>query len=299
MIAVKLMGGLGNQMFQYALGRKLALKHGTSLMLDTSALGVEIPNTTFREYELKHFSIDASTGTSQDIFMELFQEVGGVKFNLAKTKRKLGFSLKAPNLIKERGFAFQPQALSARNNSYLQGYWQSEKYFKDIRPQLLNDFSPREPVGKINQDLIDEFRNLDVVSVHVRRGDYVTAPKIAEAHGHCTLEYYRRAFQAIEDSIETPCYCFFSDDIEWVKQNIKVKGQGFYVDHNHDMGYKDLFLMAHCKHHIIANSSFSWCGAWLGRNPDKIVVRPERWFNVSHLDTSDLCPAEWLLVPNS
>lgn len=293
MIYVKLMGGLGNQMFQYAIGRKLAVLHDTTLVLDTSFLESKQLNCTARKYELNQLSIVASTATTQEICFSQYSEIGGVGLWLAKLKKRLGIELDIPNLIKERGFPYNENILSVKDNCYLHGYWQSEKYFLDIREQLVSEFQPNAPLSGKNKLVADQMIGCEAVSVHIRRGDYLSDSKTAEVHGHCSIDYYQHAFDIIKDSVVNPHFYFFSDDIDWVKNNFKINGDATYIDHNSDCGYEDIRLMSMCRHHIVANSSFSWWGAWLGKNPEKIVLAPGKWFKTNDLDTRDLLPVNW------
>lgn len=293
MIAVKLMGGLGNQMFQYATARRLALHLNTDLILNTSFLDSRQPGCTVRKYELNHLSIDTNTVSTQEIAFEQFRSSSAIDRWVAQIKCWFGMPQAPPHLASESTFAFNPEILSIDDNCYLDGYWQSEKYFLDIRGQLLQEFEPRTPLDGKNRLVAEQIIETEAVSVHVRRGDYIFDSKTADFHGHCSLDYYRRAFFTMKENVVNPHYYFFSDDIDWVKEHLKPGGRSTYIDHNIDCGYEDLRLMSMCNHHVIANSSFSWWGAWLGRNSNKIVIAPDRWFQNDDLDTRDLLPPSW------
>lgn len=234
MVIVKLKGGLGNQMFQYAYGRNLALKRKTILKLDKSflrrrfwqkALGV-----TPREYELGEFNIKAE---------------------FAKPD-------------------FRPR---------LKGYWQNEKYFKDIRPILLKDFTLKKKTKNFLK-----FKKLisgvNSVSIHVRRGDYVKRKVTGNYHGVLDLDYYRQAVEIIRKKVKKPRFFVFSDDPTISNFSGLTNSE-------------ELILMSLCKHQIIANSSFSWWGAWLNRNPAKIVIAPQRWFRAK-IDDFEIVPQPWI-----
>ena len=132
------------------------------------------------------------------------------------------------------------------------------------------------------------------VSLHIRRGDYVSNQKTNQTHGTCDLDYYQRCITEIEKEVENPYFFVFSDEIEWVKENLKINHPAEYVDQNTgDKSYEDMRLMSQCKHNVIANSSFSWWGAWLNSYPDKIVFAPKRWFASDKHNTKDLIPEGW------
>lgn len=287
MITVDLFGGLGNQMFQYALGRHLALKNSAHLVL--RFVGAEA--STKREYALQCFKLAEG----------VVNEVSPKFTPFSKLRRVLGrFSSSdwLELLVREEGFAFDPRILELEGrNIHLSGYWQSEKYFKDIRTTILEDFTFTHPLSRCNEIILEGIKNSNSVSVHARRGDYVVDPKTHEYHGVCSPDYYRKAVEIIAKKVKNPVFYFFSDDIGWVKKNLKNKYKNVYVDWNNgDQSYIDMQLMSRCKHNILANSSFSWWGAWLNQNPDKIVVAPKRWFQDPSVDTRDLIPKGWLKI---
>lgn len=290
-VVVKLRGGLGNQMFQYALGRALTLKHQTRLKLDVSAYGVpnSVPGSP-RRYELDSFGLDASFATVLDIGPT--PRAGSHwRFQAARTVK----AMRGIIVIKERGYPFQPQILESPDNSYLVGYWQSEKYFKTVESVIRKDFSFRTPLRGRNEELATAIESSDAVSVHVRRGDYVSDPWASKTLGVLPMSYYVDALQEIARGTSHPHAFVFSDDPEWCRRNVAFRYETTYVDANPpDKGVEDMRLMALCRHHIIANSSFSWWGAWLSRYPDKRVFAPNRWTLDPVPDTSDVVPSEWV-----
>ncbi|WMW24308.1 alpha-1,2-fucosyltransferase [Methanolobus sediminis] len=289
MIIVKLMGGLGNQMFQYAAGRRLALEHNTILKLDLSFLLDRTPreNFTYRPYELDVFNIQGEIASPSEI--NKFAPANNNIFNYIKQK------LKISKIITEPHFHFDKGILSSPDNSYLDGYWQSEKYFKEIRDIIHTDFTFKVKPTNINQKLANEIGFCESVSIHIRRGDYVSNPETKKLHGYCSLEYYEKAIKKICCYVENPHFFIFSDDPDWAEDNLIYDCPIKFVTHNDsEKGYEDLRLMSLCKHNIIANSSFSWWGAWLNKNPEKIVLSPEKWFNDSSINTDDLVPDNWI-----
>jgi len=290
MIIVKLMGGLGNQMFQYAAARSLALRHGTALKLDLSFLEGNQAGDTARTYKLDCFCIAAERASRR----EARTMSGRSNAFLATTFARL-FQKKAADLADyhEKSFHFDLQLLTQPDNVYVEGYWQSELYFVDISEIIRQDFTLRTPLTDKNRELADEIRAVNSVSLHVRRGDYVLCEKIRAKHGISSLEYYMRAEDRVAQTQERPHFFVFSDDPKWVADNLKLRHPARYVSHNGSMAHEDLILMSLCRHHVIANSSFSWWGAWLSTGTDKLVIAPDRWFNDPSINTSDLIPSDW------
>ena len=295
MIVVKLMGGLGNQMFQYAIGRSLAEKINTELKLDLSFLldRTPRPHFTYRNYELAIFNIQESFSTTQevDIFIDKAQEP------LARLIQWMNKLIVDRKVVKERGFYFDPGVFNLTGHLYLEGYWQSEKYFKNIEKIIRQEFTFKCEPDLSNRQLLNKIESVEAVSVHIRRGDYVSDTITNQFHGVCGLEYYQQAIEKIAQEVHEPHFYIFSDNIDWAKKNIQLNFPTTYVTHNPpDKGYEDLRLMSHCKHHIIANSSFSWWAAWLNSNPEKIVIAPEKWFADITIDTTDLIPEGWIRI---
>lgn len=289
MILVKLMGGLGNQMFQYAAARSLCRRHGTSLKLDLSFLESDQAGNTSRTFELDHFCITAEKATR----WEISTMSGKSKTVLETVLARIFQRLSGNTGYREKQFQFDPQVLTLPDNVYLEGYWQSECYFSDIDEIIRNELTVRSPLLDKNLELAEEILAVNAVSLHVRRGDYVMDEKTRAAHGVCDLDYYLRAEDRVAKSIENPHYFVFSDDPEWAAENLKLRHPVRYVNHNGSMAHEDLRLMSLCRHHVIANSSFSWWGAWLSTSPDKLVIAPDRWFNDLTIDTSGLIPSRW------
>lgn len=182
------------------------------------------------------------------------------------------------------------------DNVYLEGYWQSERYFEDIKEIVQKEFTLKTPLEGLNLILAEEIRTVDAVSMHVRRGDYVTDENVSTMHGVCDLEYYRKAVDKVVQTLKDPCFFVFSDDPEWVADNLKLRHPARYISHNSSLAHEDLRLMSLCRHHIIANSSFSWWGAWLSTCHEKLVIAPNKWFNNFKVDTSDLIPKAWIRI---
>jgi hypothetical protein len=290
LVIVKLLGGLGNQMFQYATGRAVAIRLGTALLLDTSAF----EQYDLRRYELGAFAIEARVATSNDL-----ARAGGnpaLPSWLRRLGRVAGLTRPAA-LYKEAAFTYEENILHVCAPVHLDGYWQSERYFLDVAGKLRKEFTLTQPLDEANLRILDKIRDpvSQAVSLHIRRGDYVSNAHTAQFHGVCTLDYYRSAVDLISARVSNPHFFVFSDDPDWVRDNLSLDHLMTVVAVNSaDRGVLDMTLMMSCRHHVIANSSFSWWGAWLNPHEDKIVVAPKRWFSGASLDTRDLIPSSWV-----
>ena len=286
MIIVKLMGGLGNQMFQYAFGKSLSILNNTELKIDRTFLDDKSPreNFTFRDFELDVFKLDPVYATSQEIKLR----------NNANILQKLFPFYNRFQSFSEHLSQIPKLAPSAYSNVYLEGYWQNEDYFKHANKVIREEFQFKySPTGK-NKELTELILSKNAISVHVRRGDYAHNQVINSVHGLLTPTYYEHAASYIQGNIFDPHYFVFSDDIEWAKSNVQLGNNATYINHNSGKNsFEDLRLMSLCKHNIIANSSFSWWGAWLNTNPEKIVIAPEKWFSNPSIST-EIIPSNWI-----
>jgi len=283
MFISKLKGGLGNQIFQYALGRNLSLKNNTDLKLDISWFkNLKPTKVTAREYGLKYFNIKEDFATEEEI---------------RKIKRfsKIPFISK---MKKEKTRDFDSSILSFKKNVYLEGYWQSEKYFKDIREILLKDLILKNTPSDDFKKIKEKINNLEnTVSIHIRHGDYSQNPKENKRHTALPIKYYENAINFIKTKIQNPVFFVFSDDIKWCKENFKNLENVYFADKNIP-DYEELILMSKCKNNIIANSSFSWWGAWLNQNTNKIVIVPQKWFGNPDIkyNMDDKIPENWIKI---
>jgi hypothetical protein len=282
-------------MFQYALGKRLSSHHRVPLKLDISGFERTPPGDTPRSYALEPLAISADLATPEDISRASGAGMHGIRRRWARLL-EAGLPYYRRPVIHERGLTFDARILRAPPRTYLFGWWASEKYFKDIATTIRSEFSVRSPLSGANAAMAAVILDGNAVSVHVRRGDYVTNPRTHSAHGLCAPEYYRRAIGALATKISDLRAFVFSDDIEWAKQNLQLKAPVTYVDHNGpDQAHEDLRLMSLCRHHVIANSTFSWWGAWLSAHPGKAVIAPAKWSNDPAVDTRDLLPPQWQL----
>lgn len=283
MIVVGLKGGLGNQLFQFALGRRLAIEHGCPLILDDRALHSD----PLRNFALNQFQI------SQPLAKPLSYPLHGVGAYLNPLYRSLPFT-QPLTIANEKGFAFDSQVLEYESGTYLNGYWQSEHYFLPIRQILLTDLELAKPLSTAQSKLAEQIVGVNAVSLHIRRGDYVSDSTTNSYHGLCDLNWYYRAVEAIAQDVSNPHFYIFSDDYEWATKNLQLSKPTYFIEPQED-GYEsiDMYLMSLCQHNIIANSSFSWWGAWLNQNLQKRVIAPANWFANAPHDTRDLIPASW------
>lgn len=292
MIISNIIGGLGNQMFQYAAGRTLSLQREQVLRLDVSCFtgyGVH------QGYELQRvFSCPAEIATEAEIRSILGWQYSS---NIRRVLSRPGMAMfRRTGFVVEPHFHYWLGIKDVPRDCYLVGYWQSEKYFQDVAQVIRADFTFKPSLANRNAEVAEQIGQVNAVSVHVRRGDYVKNPRANETHGLCSPEYYYAAVQYVADRVEQPNFFIFSDDIAWAKDNLKMTMPCQYIDHNHGSeSYNDMRLMSLCRHHIIANSSFSWWGAWLNSNAEKIVVAPARWFSKGH-STRDLIPDSWVTL---
>ena len=291
MIIVKLIGGLGNQMFQYATARSLAEKHSTILKLDLTGFeAYKLHRYSLHcfhiwEYIATHNEIKSIIGDSQNFTNRLKRKVTA----------KLGFSDGNQNLIREKYFHFDPTILELKDNVLIDGFWQSEKYFADIPDILRREFDVKYKQDPDSKEFSELIQSNESISIHVRRADYVQNQVTNQVHGTCDRAYYDRCVNHIEARVSNPHFFIFSDEPEWARENLKLSHPTTIVDCNDpSRNYEDLRLMSQCQHNIIANSSFSWWGAWLNSNPNKIVCAPEKWFNDPTRDTKDLIPNVWI-----
>lgn len=288
MIITCLRGGLGNQMFQYALGRYLAEKHNTELLLDTT----RYLEDEKRRYALGAFCIHARIANLDEV--SVFNEKN--KYKRAYEKIGRFFFGRYIQKIREKSLKFDPEILKSKDNVYLLGYWQSEKYFLTISQLLRKEFQLKRELIKDEKNICNMIsKEKNSVSLHVRRGDYITDLNANKYHGVCSLQYYEDAVEYLKKRIGNLKLFVFSDDLKWVKENLKLEASMEFVNYeNIDDGQGEMYLMSVCDHHIIANSSFSWWGAWLNCRANKIVIAPKQWMNISKEEYESILPDAWI-----
>ena len=275
MIITRLVSGLGNQLFQYAIGKHLSIRHGVPLKLDTSFFETQ----TLRRFKLDNYNIVAQIASPEEINHFLFwQKDHGLPAKFYRKIQKM-FPRNKRRYIKEsEWWIYDPDVLNASSNVYLDGYWQHYKYFLNVYPEIFTEITLKE--GADGAQVLKEriLENSSSVSIHIRRGDYITDPDAYNLMGTLPLEYYASAMDFINTKLSNPFYYIFSDDLNCAKDNLNIKAPSTFVDLEGGLkDYIELDLMSKCHHNIIANSSFSWWGAFLNRNPGKIVISPATW----------------------
>jgi hypothetical protein len=288
-IAIKVFGGLGNQLFQYATARQLGLRLGRPVSADLTWFRDIQEGVTPRVPLLSHFHLPVSLIDSE-----------GRPENLAQPASNILQAITRPvRIINERQpFRFDKrlQTLAHRSRlAYLIGYWQSFRYFEEARPHLLEDLRPSTAVDSHYADIAARINGCQSVMVHVRRGDYVHSASAAKVHGALPLDYYRRALDLVRSRIDRPHLFFFSDDIAWVREHLQSDLPSEYVANasGDTAVIAELGLMQRCNHHVIANSSLSWWGAWLADRPGQMVIAPRSWLKSNPFELDDLLPPSW------
>jgi len=291
-VVVRLIGGLGNQMFQYAAARAVAVRCNAPLILDISGFAGEAE----RRFALSPFCIRAkkfdlapSWSRRNSRWGKIFQRFAdGVNRRVAT--HKFGIPI-----YREKSFRYDSGVPALQAPVYMDGYFQSEKYFAGCRNVIFEDFQISHPPRSEARTLLKRIQASDAICMHIRRGDYVTDPATKAFHGLCSMDYYCRGLQDIVKNLAQPECFVFSDDPAWVHDNVKLDLPMTVVDiHGPDEAHEDLRLMAACHSYVIANSSMSWWGAWLGRRAGKRVIAPRQWVQAASLDTRDVIPDDWV-----
>lgn len=288
---MSLMGGLGNQMFQYALGRRLSMERDVPLKLDLSWFQTQDK----REFELEELNVITEIATHEEIYQtRYFSHNRYFRKACSVIENHLPYWKK--RVIKEKSIGtFDPNILSVSKKCIIQGYWQSEKYFQSIAETLLKEFTLIHPVVNEIAELAREMLKNNSVSLHIRRGDYVLDPKVNQYHGLLSIDYYRSAVKQIQTQVDSPHFYVFSDDLDWAKENLTFLVPHTFVENEPVFSScEEMWLMSNCRHHVTANSSFSWWGAWLGVNPNKIIISPKTWFTNPKQSTVDIVPERWI-----
>ncbi len=292
MVISNIIGGLGNQMFQYAAGRALSLVRNEPLHLDISGFN---GYTLHQGFELSRVFVCPAVIASKTEIRDIlgWQHLPGIKRILARPSMEV---FRCNGFVVEPHYHYWPKIKYAPKACYLSGYWQSDQYFKSHATTIRADFTFKSPLLENNAALAKQISLVNAVSLHIRRGDYVSNQKTTAMHGVCSLDYYRAAIELIVERVQQPYFYIFSDDIAWVKDNLKIDFPLQYVDYNDGLdSYNDMHLMSLCQHHIIANSSFSWWGAWLNPSPQKIVIAPKKWF-AKESNVKDRFPQGWITL---
>ncbi len=288
-IIVGLKGGLGNQLFQFAYGKYLSLQNRCIMKLDKSLYmyyklhkyGLE-PFNIYEEFA-KKTEVPRQYLTNNRILRKIHTVIDPIISNAI--------------IIKEKTLSYDPNLLNqSRDVIYLDGYWQSERYFEPISDIIKKSLILRHEVREEPSfSILQKIKETNSVCIHIRRGSYILA-KYQAIHGLTSFEYYDKAIKLMDKRVKSAEYFIFSDDTKWIMQNFKSLANSTIIVGTPENDFIDLFLMSQCKHNIIANSTFSWWGAWLNSHPDKIVVAPMNWYHNIEMNntTKDLIPNSWI-----
>lgn len=277
-------------MFQYAAVRALALRKQVPARLDVSRFSTYALHQGFELNRI--FVCNVPVATPQEISGVLGWQASSIAQRVLGRPSMARF--RSRRWLAEPHFTYWSGLRMAPATCYIEGYWQSSKYFDDVEDLIRKDFCFRSPMSLKNSLLATKISGTNSISLHVRRGDYVTNKDASRIHALCPVAYYERAIQEMAGRIEKPHFFVFSDDVQWVKDHVHITHPCDWIDHNTGVdSYNDMRLMSLCKHHIVANSTFSWWGAWLNPSSDKVVIAPDPWF-ANEFSAKDLIPDTWL-----
>lgn len=292
MICVQISGGIGNQMFQYAFGKSCCI------IADDSELFWD--DSMYYFDDIRSFSLDVFKIKGQKITLKQMDKISKepVLFKWFKSIFKMDQEYFKQKIIIEKSFCYDVNFPEYRKkNVIFKGYWQSERYFNTIRSELLSDFQLSRSLTEVAVNYREKMIEVNSVSIHIRRGDYVKNEKTNLFHGVCPPSYYKKAVTFFLEKIPEVHFFIFSDDKDWVKSEFTFISN-FSIVENVPFDYEELHLMSQCKHNIIANSSFSWWAAWLNTNPSKTIIAPKQWFANEEMQaqTQDLIPDNWIRI---
>ncbi len=294
-ILCRLMGGLGNQMFQYAYSRALAIRNHAEVVLDTSLLAEE---TTFTK---RNFELDVFNNIVYRLAapFEVFLYNGDPKANFLQRLRRVFLNLFSKRkLILQEANKILPEYLKADGNICVVGRWQSYLFFEEYQEIIVREFLIEKPVGLFLDDIVEQIEITESVCLHVRRGDLVTIPIYNQEIGVLGIPYYQQAVDELKTRVIDATFFVFSDDIAWCKENLRFAAKTIFVDEKY-AGEKALghfFLMQQCKNFILSNSTFAWWTAYLSKSPEKIVFYPKQWNQDSALANPQMCPPSWIAL---
>jgi len=278
LVKVSIVGGLGNQLFQYAFGRAISEKYGEDLYLDLFYIkkGNFFKSMTVRSFDLDNYSINSK------------------KMSILDSLLLRNFSLKNKFIEED---TFFDKSVFINHFDWFVGYWQSYKYFNDIRDKLLVELTPKK-LSSNSIKSVQQIAKCNSVSVHIRRGDYLNKTNSNFFFDLVNSNYYKDAINLVSEKVKKPVFFVFSDDLSWVKSNMNFgKNKINFVDFNgYKNAFEDMYLMSKCKHNIIANSTFSWWGAWLNQNKNALIISPKKWFSDKKKSTKDLIPKNWVRI---
>lgn len=286
MIIVKIWGGLGNQLFQYSFGKYLAARLGAAVKYDIQVTN-SLNSFTQRDLAISFFNVEMPLATAAEVNQKKYFS----NIYLARLERKIAqhFPALLQTHIVEPNDPTGFDPLQVRDNCYYEGYWQAFKYLQPVDDLIRRHCTLAQPPGQAVTEMLAQIKAADSVSIHVRRGDYLTHKYLPA----CTMSYYQKAMLVFTKEAGNTKFFIFTDDVAWCRENFTGPQYVIVTGNQH---FEDLYLMSNCRHNIIANSTFSWWGAWLNSNPGKIVVAPEVWHTKQVNKASDLLPANWIKI---
>jgi len=291
MIIQRIFQGPGNQMFQYAFGYTCARKNYAELKLDLNWYKYY---SHHRSYILDTFNVETMQATEDEIISVKKCLDSRILSTYAKKTSNFFVPYYKKSIVKEDTSKFDHNLLSIKDNTYIDGYFTSEAFFKNYEDQIRRIFTFKNKPDGMNEKLLHQIIGQNSVALSIRRGDFVGNP----LHDVCSAEYFYEAIAYLSERVEGLHFYIFSDNIDWVHKNMNFTGNYRLMDFNHPNYMEDFRLMTYCKYHIIPNSTFSWWAAWLSSRPGKIVMAPERWLNGKEIEYRHVVPKQWIKIKN-
>ena len=314
MIIVNIKGGIGNQLYQYALARRIEMNNPYPVKIDIRSYGNYIFPHKFRlntfntHYEIaSEENVNSVIGKTVNLknyhTLPLYKNFGIVSKALRYLYRKMDqLSYHYKSYLEEKQFTIDKRIPNVHDNTYLDGYWSKYAYFTDIRDVLIEEISLKDEYKTPKYRAVkDDIERKNAVSIHIRRG-YAKRKVDENVFGVLPLSYYQRAVELIKKKVDNPFFYIFSDDSEWAQNNLHLEGNSEFINFGAEGDYLELLLMSKCKHNIIANSTFSWWAAWLNQYSDKLVIAPQTWYRARKYqrfyELGYKIPREWVRIPN-
>lgn len=273
MIVVNLVSGLGNQLFQYAFAKTIALRNNVDLKLDNSFFD----HQNLRKFELNNFQLESSIVDYEDlVFFKKIKSSLNLKYKILRKLERFLPEYRRSIFIEKKLWEYDDTAKKINDNTYLEGYWQNANYYINLDSSIRDEFLIKNPYDPRYLTYLNNIEKSNSISIHIRRKDYITDVNASSTLGALSIEYYNKAIRYISSKVLDPIFYVFSDDLEWAKKNLLTKATYVEIEDG-KLPHFELSLMSKCKHNIIANSSFSWWGAFLNRNEEKIVIMPKNW----------------------
>lgn len=287
-ISIRLMGGLGNQLFQYATAYAISKHYKKEMVLDTRFFA---KYNLHGGYRLDKFNITARTLNSNE-----YSHFPSWQIKLLEIFPKL--TIIFDNWLLEESFNFQSITIKTEKPINLVGYWQSDKYFSKYKTQLKNEFSLKNKLNKKYCKYFEKIIEDETVAIHIRRGDYISNPQALVKHGLCSIGYYKIALELLKEKLKNPKFFFFSDDITWTEREFSSIIKDYQCTYiSGGTAEDDFWLMVNARNHVIANSTFSWWAAWLADHEDDgVVICPQPWLEDKDINTDDLIPDDWIKI---